>query len=240
MVSLFSTCGAQMPRQLHVSPLGEAWWAKVFEPADGYEEGDPRAWSIELALDPSQPETIQFIEKIEALFDEIHGAGAKKAKNAWPFAEQMDKDKNPTGMYRFSFKRTETSARGNTMSPPVVVDSKKNLWPVDCLIGNGSKVKVAFTAWGWTEKRSAAKGISLTLESVQVIDLVPYERIDAASAFGEEDGYVAETPAAQTPFAAEEPPAEMSIAEKIKARAAQVRAEAPAVLAAVDEEEVPF
>jgi len=99
-------------------------------------------------------------------------------------------------------------------------------------------VKVAFTAWGWTEKRSGAKGISLTLESLQVLDLVPYERVDAASAFGEEEGYVAETPAAQTPFSAEPEP--QSMAEKIKARAAQVRAEAPAALAQADDDDVPF
>ncbi len=229
-----------MPRQLHVSPLGEAWWAKVLEPAEGYEEGDPRAWSIELALDPADSETLAFIEKIEALFHEIHGAGAKQAKNAWPFADQLDKDKSPTGKLRFRFKRTETSAKGNLMSPPVIVDSKKNLWPADCLIGNGSKVKVAFTAWGWTEKRSGAKGVSLTLESLQVIDLVPYERVDAASAFGEEEGYVTETPAAQTPFQADEPAQPMSMAEQIRARAAQVKAEAPAALAAADAEEIPF
>jgi len=97
---------------------------------------------------------------------------------------------------------------------------------------------VAFTAWGWTEKRSGAKGISLTLESLQVLDLVAYERVDAASAFGEEDGYVTETPAAQTPFEAEPEP--LSMAEKLKARAAQVRAEAPAVLAQADSDDVPF
>jgi hypothetical protein len=229
-----------MPRQLHVSPLGDAWWAKVFEPADGYEEEDPRAWSIELALDPGDPDTIAFIEKIEALYDELHGAGAKQAKNCWPFADQKDRDNNPTGLMRFRFKRTETSAKGNLMSPPVIVDAKKNPWPADCLIGNGSKVKVAFTHWGWTEKRSGAKGISLTLESLQVLDLVPYERVDASSAFGEEEGYVAETPAAQTPFAAEPEAAPMSMAEKLRARAAQVRAEAPGVLAGADAEDIPF
>lgn len=229
-----------MARQLHVSPQGEAWWAKVFEPADGYEEGDPRAWSIELALDPTEAETISFIEKIEDLFEELNGAGAKQAKNCWPFADQTDREGNPTGNLRFRFKRTETSAKGNLMSPPVIVDAKKNAWPADCLIGNGSKVKVAFTAWGWTEKRSGAKGISLTLESLQVLDLVAYERIDAASAFGEEEGYVANTPAAQTPFAAEEPAPPQSMAEKLRARAAQVRAEAPAALAQADDDEVPF
>lgn len=229
-----------MPRQLHVSPLGDAWWAKVLEPADGYEEGDPRAWSIELALDPSEPDTIAFIEKLEALYDELHGAGAKQAKNCWPFADQTDRDNNPTGLIRFRFKRTETSAKGKLMSSPVIVDAKLNRWPADCLIGNGSKVKVAFTHWGWTEKRSGAKGISLTLESLQVLDLVPYERVDASSAFGEEEGYVAETPAAQTPFAAEPEAAPMSMAEKLRARAAQVRAEAPGVLAGADAEEIPF
>jgi len=229
-----------MPRQLHVSPLGDAWWAKVLEPADGYEEGDPRAWSIELALDPSEPDTIAFIEKLEALYDELHGAGAKQAKNCWPFADQTDRDNNPTGLIRFRFKRTETSAKGKLMSSPVIVDAKLNRWPADCLIGNGSKVKVAFTHWGWTEKRSGAKGISLTLESLQVLDLVPYERVDASSAFGEEEGYVAETPAAQTPFAAEPEAAPMSMAEKLRARAAQVAAEAPGVLAGADAEEIPF
>lgn len=102
---------------------------------------------------------------------------------------------------------------------------------------------MAFSAWGWTEKRSGGKGISLNLESLQVIDLVPYEKVDVTSAFAGEDGYVVETPAAQTPFTAEglgKPVTPVSMAEKLCARVQQVAAEAPAVLARASAEELPF
>jgi hypothetical protein len=225
-----------MPRELIVSPRGEALWAKVLgEAAEGYEDDAPRAWSISLLLDPSDPETIAFIERLEAQFWALHGKGVKVAANGWPFADETTKDEKgrpvPTGKVKFNFKRKEFTAKGNAKPAPVVVDAKKKAWPQEMLIGNGSKVKVAFSPWAWSGP--SGKGMSLELESLQVLDLVPFEKADAADAFSEEDGYEVATPESETPFAAEPEP--QGFSAQLRARAAQVMAEAKDL-----EEDVPF
>jgi hypothetical protein len=229
-----------MPREIIVSPRGEAVWAKVLGEPVAYED-NPKAWSVSLLLDPSDPETIAFVERIESVFEEFHGPKSKVASNGWPFGDETMKDEKgrpvPTGKVKFNFKRKQETARGGVKDGPLVVDSKKNLWPTDMLIGNGSSIKVAFSPWKW--EGPSGKGMSLELESVQVLDLVSFTKGDVADAFGEEDGYVVETPAAQAPFEAEAPAASCappSFADQLKKRAAEVKAEAAAVLA----DEIPF
>ena len=231
-----------MPRELIVSPRGEALWAKILgEPAEGYEEGSPKSWSVSLLLDPNDPETIAFVERLEAVFEDFHGPKSKVAANGWPFADETTKDEKgrpvPTGKIKFNFKRKHELARGGFKDAPLVVDSKKNLWPADKLIGNGSKIKVAFSPWKWDGP--SGKGMSLELESVQVLELVSYSKEDVADAFGEEEGgYVLDTPAAQAPFqqevvVTEEAPT--GFAAQLRARAAEVQAESSVLT-----EDVPF
>jgi hypothetical protein len=211
-----------MPRELIVSPRGEAQWAKVLgEAAEGYEEGSPRAWSVSLLLDPSDPETIEFIERLEAEFEKLHGKANKISSNGWPFGDETSKDEKgrpvPTGKVKFNFKRKEVTARGDLKAGPVVVDSKKNRWPVEKLIGNGSKIKVAFSPWGWSNP--SGKGMSLELEQIQVLELVEYAK-ESSVLFEEEEGYVL-APVEEEPglAAAEEQP--QSLAARFKAKAAQ-------------------
>jgi hypothetical protein len=61
------------------------------------------------------------------------------------------------------------------------------------LIGNGSRVKVAFEPFPYIMQSTKKVGVSLRLKAVQVIDLVEYGN-SAASVFDEEDGYVAPPP----------------------------------------------
>jgi hypothetical protein len=228
-----------MPREIIVSPRGEAVWAKVLGEPVAYED-NPKAWSVSLLLDPSDPETIAFVERIESVFEEFHGPKSKVASNGWPFGDETMKDEKgrpvPTGKVKFNFKRKQETARGGVKDGPLVVDSKKNLWPTDMLIGNGSSIKVAFSPWKW--EGPSGKGMSLELESVQVLDLEPYAKDGGTDLFAVEDGYVVETPAAQAPFEAEAPAAcaPPSFADQLKKRAAEVKAEAAAVLA----DEIPF
>lgn len=219
-----------MPRELIVSPRGEAQWAKVLGEPVAFED-NPKTWSVSLLLDPSDPTTIAFTERLEKCFEEFHGPKAKVSRNGWPFGDHTTKDEKgrdvPTGKIEFRFKRKELTAKGSVKSPPLVVDSKKNLWPVETLIGNGSKIKVAFTPWGW--EMAGAKGMSLELEQVQVIELVEYAGRDV-DPFEEEDGYVVSTPGAQSAFTQEEEPD--SFAAKLRARATE--------LVEADSEEMPF
>lgn len=229
-----------MPRELIVSPRGEALWAKVLGEPVAYED-NPKAWSISLLLDPSDPETIAFVERLESVFEDFHGPKAKVAANGWPFADETIKDERgrpvPTGKIKFNFKRKQQLASGAEKEGPIVVDSKKNLWPNDRLIGNGSKVKVAFSPWKW--EGPSGKGMSLELESIQVLDLISYSKEDVMDAFGEEDGYVVDTPAAATPFASEVVVTEEEqggFAAQLRARAAQVESEKDSLI----DQEVPF
>ena len=189
------THAAQMARDLIVTPVGEAWWAKVFEPEeDRFEEDKPRQWSIEWAGPQNKREVVGLVQTIEAEFARLNGEGAKPSKNAWPFKEQTDKEGNPTGLLAFRMRKNETTKKGKVLQAPAIYDSHKNPWPADTLIGNRSMVKVAFSCYGWEDK-FGKKGISLSLEAVQVLDLVPYEQRDPGDAFGVENGYVVDTPA---------------------------------------------
>ena len=225
-----------MPRELIVSPRGEALWAKVLGEPVAYEEGSPKAWSCSLLLDPADPETIAFVERLEAAFMDFHGPKPNVAANGWPFADETIKDEKgrpvPTGKIKFRFNRKQLLANGGEKQAPLVVDSKKNLWPIDKLIGNGSKIKVAFSPWKWELKGQT--GMSLELESIQVLELVEYVTDDVVDLFAEEDGYVVTTPAAATPFEVEEE-APTGFAAQLRARAAEVQAEAASLT-----EDVPF
>lgn len=214
-----------MPREVHVTPKGMALWAKVLgEPAKGYDT-EERSWTISLVLDPTEEATIQFVSKLEELFKEFHGTTNKVARYGWPFGDETIKDENgrekPTGKIKVNFKRREFTSRQQQKPAPIVVDAKKNPWPADKLIGNGSIVRVAFVAWPWTGANG--KGMSLELERVQVIELVSYEA-PTADVFAEEEGYVVEREAPGTP-ASVEPTG--SFADKLRARAQELEEEIP-------------
>jgi hypothetical protein len=218
-----------MPRQLIVSPKGEAAWAKVLGEPVAYED-NPKAWSVSLLLDPEDPETIAFVERLEQAFVEFHGKIEKVAANGWPFGDETVKDEKgrpmKTGKLKFNFKRKEQLANGSFKEAPLVQDSKLNPWPAEQLIGNGSKIRVAFSPWSWSGP--SGKGMSLELEQVQVIELVSYSN-ETESPFQEEDGYVVETSAPVSAFEAEPAcpmPEPKNFSEKLRARAAEVRAEA--------------
>lgn len=195
-----------MAREIIVSPLGTAEWAKVIEPGEAYEEGNPPEWTIDLVLDPGRVgQHYDFIAQIEAWFSELHGAKARVAERGWPFRDHTDANKQPDGLTVVRFKRNTISKKGNQVPPPVIVDAKKRPWDRQLLIGNGSKIKIGFSYYGW--ERKGQFGISLDLAAVQVLDLVPYEAPDPTGVFAEEDGY--ELPEAQETagFREEEAPA---------------------------------
>lgn len=194
-----------MAREIIISPLGVAEWAKVIEPGEAYEEGNPPEWTLDLVLDArNDPQHYDFITQIELWFKELHGDRARVAERGWPFRDHLGADKQPSGFTTVRFKRNTVSKKGNQVPPPVIIDAKKNPWNRQLLIGNGSKVKVGFTYYGW--ERKGQFGISLDLAAVQVIDLVPYETPDPTGAFGVEDGYELPEPQETAGFREEAPP----------------------------------
>jgi hypothetical protein len=111
-----------------------------------------------------------------------------------------------TGNVEFKFKlKAKVRKRDGTTyeQQPAVVDSKRVPLTKETLIGNGSKVKIAFEPVSYVMPSTKKAGVSLRLKAVQVIDLVEYGN-SATSVFDEEDGYVA--PATTTETVSEEIP----------------------------------
>ena len=81
-----------------------------------------------------------------------------------------DKDDGPT----ITVSRKVNGPNGMVRKPPTLMDAQKQT--LDCLVGNGSKVKVQASPWEITRNGQDFKG--LELQAVQVIDLVSYSAGD--------------------------------------------------------------
>jgi hypothetical protein len=80
----------------------------------------------------------------------------------------------------------ESYITARTVRPPRVMDSKKNPWPTDKKVGNGSKIKVSINPYDWTWKGKS--GVSASLNSVMVVSLTEYT--GGGDELEEEDGFV--------------------------------------------------
>jgi hypothetical protein len=81
-----------------------------------------------------------------------------------------DKDDGPT----ITVSRKVNGPNGMVRKPPTLMDAQKQ--KLDCLVGNGSKVRVQARPWEITRNGQDFKG--LELQAVQVIDLVSYSTGD--------------------------------------------------------------
>lgn len=81
-----------------------------------------------------------------------------------------DKDEGPT----VTIKRNVNGPNGMVRKAPKLMDRNKN--ELDCLVGNGSKVRVQAKEWEINRNGQAFKG--LELQAVQVLDLIEYRSGD--------------------------------------------------------------
>jgi len=182
---------------------GKAVWAKVFEPDTKFNPNGDYSINIQMP----EADSAEMCEQLEGLIQEIFTKAIKdspKLKNSLSTQDVCtpvyDRDTGePTGDVEFKFKlKAKVQKRDGTWyeQQPVVLDSKKTPLNGDTLIGNGSKVKVAFEPIPYVMQSTKKAGVSLRLKAVQVIDLVEYGN-SAASVFDEEDGFV--TPSNEVP-----------------------------------------
>ena len=176
---------------------GTAMWAKVFEPDTKFNPlGD---FSINLQMPLADAAVMS--EKLESIVQAEFKEAIEKdprLKNTLSTQEVCqpvyDRDTgDDTGNVEFKFKlKAKVQKRDGTYyeQQPAVLDSKKVPIGKDTLIGNGSKVKVAFEPIPYVMSSTKKVGVSLRMKAVQVIDLVEYGN-SATSVFDEEDGFVA-------------------------------------------------
>ena len=166
------------------TPPMECHWAKILGKARVREEGDEPTWSIDLVGDPNEPAIAELQKQIRAFMIEAHGAKPNVSRHGMPLKRQMEKNDDgeevPTGMLVLKPKRVEQRKGSDIiLNGPIVVDSQKQPWPQNKLIGNYSKVRCRLKFWAWDRGKEGV-GISAELEAVQVIEYKPYEREEPA------------------------------------------------------------
>jgi len=142
---------------------GTAYWAKILgEPAPGYDPND-KEWSIDVTVDAEARKTLADL----GLEDKI-------------------KNKDDERGDFISFKRKGYKQDGERAKNIVVVDKKRQPWPEEDLIGNGSEVAVQFLADEWEYGKKS--GVRAAILKVMVLDHVPYGK-DELAEFADDDGW---------------------------------------------------
>ncbi len=183
---------------------GTAMWAKVTEPDTKFNPDGEYSVNLQMPVAESVEMCEQLEQIVQAKFDEAieKDPRLKNTLTTQPVCQPVyDRDTgDDTGNVEFKFKlKAKVRKRDGTYyeQVPAVFDAKVKPMDKNVLIGNGSKVKVAFEPVPYVMPSTKKVGVSLRLKAVQVIDLIEYGN-SAASVFDEEDGYVAPTKAPAT------------------------------------------
>ena len=169
--------------QLLMTPLAECRWCKLLNEAreNKFDPTKRPTWSVELVLKNSDPDHIAWIEAMESKFTELHGESAKKSNNWIPV--KPDKEK-PREISVATFKLPQFPSKGvkPASEGPIVFDSNNNPWNPSNMIGNGSKIVIAFDIYAWPNRGTGA-GMTFQPRQVQVVEYVAYTKDAEASAF---------------------------------------------------------
>lgn len=206
-------------REKWTSPAGEANWVFVDKPRPKYRKPDEHEYTATVNITkPQYEELVKFFtpkaEKIKA--DAIAAAKNKKEANELkecelhlPVKANIDPETGePDGTYSISAKRNSTwfnQKTNETVQVTIpVFDSSAPPKPMKSVkIGRGSKIKIACSLVPFAMAATGKAGISLSLEAVQVIDLVPVGSSNDPKSFGfggEAGGYTASEESEPAPF----------------------------------------
>ncbi len=164
-----------------ITPIGEARWAHVHKPKDGYkdpqtgQQGPPK-FQIDVYFNPTDPLWKPWFDDLMKQFAALplkkdkDGDPIKKQK---PLKRELDENDKPTGRVYATFKTGEDFRPG-------VFDKYKQVIPETVLIGNGSKVRVNYSP---STFEGFGGGINFYLNAVQVMELVEYQA-KTADAYG--------------------------------------------------------
>jgi hypothetical protein len=155
---------------------GEGKWCKVLEP-DQYDN-----YAVDVYGDLGH--ITEECEAIIAKTKELVEAAGKKVNGTADFI----KTDNDGGEY-VQFKRKGTKFDGSANTRPKIYNAQGSLvegW--DKLIGNGSKVAVAYQINPYYMASTKMVGVSLKFYAIQVIELVEYAGGGGGSPFDNESG----------------------------------------------------
>lgn len=168
--------------EMHTTLTGKSEWAKILTP--DYTHDKEGKYAIDLILNPGDVDCILMpMRKIVSLKAQLEGAT--------DFAPPPFNINPETKIHTFRFRQDAVArpAKGEPFKLYVdVFDARKNPWPKDVRIGNGSLVKVCFTLWPWNVKPRGGVGVTMHPRAVQVINHIPYEPEEKDYGFQQEEG----------------------------------------------------
>ena len=187
---------------------GLSMYCKVFEPDKKFEKKYGK-YSIDLLK--TEEDAQKLSEYLQGLIDERLAEEVKASKKPESLSTRPPCDVHTdkkTGLeytrFKFNMNAGGTNANGEWHQKPAVFDAKLNVMSGENLIGNMSKVKVAFVPT--TYMMNGVVGVSLKMEAVQVLKLESYK--DPKSLFDEEEGYtetaIEKDTRKETPFDSDE------------------------------------
>jgi len=161
-----------------ITPVGIAKWAWLNKPKAPYQGDSDKGskYMIDVVFDSNDPKWREWAVFVQAEADKLrlqYKNGASLAKAKIPAKVDVDEADKPTGLYYVTFKTDEKFKPG-------VFDRYNKKIPDNILIGNGSKVRVAYSINYYD---GFGGGINLYLSAVQVVDLVEYKG-RSAEAYG--------------------------------------------------------
>jgi hypothetical protein len=169
---------------------GLSMYCKVFDPDKTFEK-QYGVYSVDLLK--TEEDAQKLSEYLQGLIDERHAEEVKASKKPESLSTRSPCDvftDKKTGLEytRFKFKMKAGGVNNNGEpwhQKPAVFDAKRNVMSGENLIGNMSRVKIAFVPATYCVQNVV--GVTLKMEAVQVIDLVPWK--DPKAMFDDEDGY---------------------------------------------------
>ncbi|MBS7457672.1 hypothetical protein [Coralloluteibacterium stylophorae] len=194
------------------SPRGNARFPKLNEPdtkfdANGVYETGVLFEEGEEAWDKLIQQLTDYRDECFAAWKSENPAKARKAQLADIAVEETDKEGEPTGKHYIKVKMKASGVAKRTGKPftmkPTFFDGRKQQIKVAPAIGGGSEVRVSFTPRWYFVDSSKQFGLSLSLNSVQLIRVVEPGGMADSSGFEEEEDAdeIAEgTPAAAAGF----------------------------------------
>jgi hypothetical protein len=172
-----------MASDIHFTPAAPVRWCHLIQARTQLDESKPKAWTCELVLDNNDAKHKAFLAKLDQIFTDTHGTKKKRSDKGQPW--KPDKD-DPTKTV-VKFKALEFIREdGSKATGPQIIDAKRQAWD-GSQIGNGSKLIIKFSTYGW--ERPEGTGLSLQPKAAQVLTFVAREEQDATDGFEEQDGY---------------------------------------------------
>lgn len=168
-------------------PPGIAVYPAVNRPDTKFDELGNYKADVKLPMEKAK----KFIDQLSNVWKSHTGKPLKKSDNPL-FYMEVDDDGEETGnvVFKCRVKNKTTKAGKLWDRRPMLIDAKKNDFPVDTAVWGGTTYRVQVEVYEWIA--GTKKGVSLQPVVVQIIDLVTGGGKADTSAFDEEDGFEAD------------------------------------------------